>query len=381
MSPHCFSHRNTPRLKTQPPFPKGVSLLTDKQARFLIHAAYYTAISVLIWVFLRHLLVWLLPFLLAMGLASLVEPTIESVRRRMHLQRGFLAAVFTLALLAAVIALAATLLRQLVRQATDLLQQLPLYLAGLPALADTIFQRLDEFCAACPVSVRQDVEHFLSHLPQQLSQVVGSLSTSGIRAMGGLMASLPQAVLFCVTTTLAVFFSISAYPAVTAFFRRQLRPERQRWVSGVRDNLLTTLGKWLRAQCILLLITFSELLTGFLLLRQPYALLLAVTAALIDALPVFGTGTVLLPWAAVLFLVGNVPRAIALTALYAVIALVRSFTEPRIMAAQAGLPPLLALMAMYVGFRTLGVGGMVLLPIILLLTKQLHDTGYIKLWK
>ena len=82
-----------------------------------------------------------------------------------------------------------------------------------------------------------------------------------------------------------------------------------------------------------------------------------------------------------LFLVGNVPRAIALTALYAVITLVRSLNEPRIVAAQAGLPPLAALMAMYVGFRTLGVGGMVLLPILLLLFKRLHDTGYVKLWK
>ena len=355
--------------------------MADRQARFLIHAAYYAAIALLIWALLRHLLVWVLPFLLAMGLAALVEPAIEWARRRMRLRRGFLAAVFTLALAGGIVALAATLLRQLVRQATDLLQQLPLYLAGLPALTDTVFRRLDEFCAACPASVRQDVEHFLAQLPQQLTQLVGALSTAGIRTMGSLMASLPQVVLFCVTTALAVFFSISAYPAITVFIRRQLQPERQRWVRGVRDNLLTTLGKWLRAQCILLLITFSELLAGFLLLRQPYALLLAVTAALIDALPIFGTGTVLLPWAAVLLLAGNVPRAIALAALYAVIALVRSVTEPRIMAAQAGLPPLLALMAVYVGFRTLGVGGMVLLPILLLLVKGLHDTGYLKLWK
>ena len=355
--------------------------MVEKQLRFLIRLTCFAACAALVWLFLRYLLVWLLPFFLALGLASLAEPLIERVRRSMHLQRSFLAAVFTLALSAALVGLAVTLAGQLVRQASDLLQHLPRYLAGLPSLTDTILRRLDEFCAACPASMRQDVDQFLAALPQQLSRLVGTLSASGVHLMGSLMAALPQLVLFCVTTALALFFSISAYPTIVDFFRRQLRPERRKWVRGVKDHLLTTLAKWLRAQCILLLITFAQLLTGFLLLRQPYALLLAVITALIDALPVFGTGTILLPWAAVLFLVGNVPRAIALTALYAVITLVRSLNEPRIVAAQAGLPPLAALMAMYVGFRTLGVGGMVLLPILLLLFKRLHDTGYVKLWK
>ena len=65
----------------------------------------------------------------------------------------------------------------------------------------------------------------------------------------------------------------------------------------------------------------------------------------------------------------------------ALIALVRSIMEPRIMAAQADLPPLVTLIAIYVGFRTLGVAGMLLLPIALLFIKQLHDAGFIRLWK
>ena len=111
------------------------------------------------------------------------------------------------------------------------------------------------------------------------------------------------------------------------------------------------------------------------------ALLLAAVTALVDALPVFGTGTVLLPWAAACLLLGQAPRAVALAALYAVISAVRSFLEPKVMAAQAGLPPLAALAAMYAGFRAFGVAGMILLPVALLFVKQLHDQGYVGLWK
>lgn len=108
---------------------------------------------------------------------------------------------------------------------------------------------------------------------------------------------------------------------------------------------------------------------------------LAALIALIDALPVFGTGTVLVPWAAVECLLGAVPRGIALLALFAVISVVRSVLEPKLMAAQAGLPPLASLCAMYVGFCAMGVAGMVLAPMALMLVKQLRDGGYIRLWR
>ncbi len=68
-------------------------------------------------------------------------------------------------------------------------------------------------------------------------------------------------------------------------------------------GLREALGGWLKAQGLLMLITFGELAAGFLLLRVELSLLLAGLVALVDALPVFGTGTVLLPWA-VLALLG-----------------------------------------------------------------------------
>ena len=248
-------------------------------------------------------------------------------------------------------------------------------------MTENLLARLDRFCAACPPSLREDMAAFLSRLPQQLTSAAGDLSAAAVRFLGTMVAAMPQAILFCATTALAVFFTLSSYPAIAAFARRQLSPGQRRWVRGLRENLFAALGHWLRAQAILLVITFCQLLAGFLLLRQPYALLLAFLIALIDALPVFGTGTVLAPWAAFLLLVGNVPRGLALAALYAVIYLVRSIVEPKLVGARSGLPPLAALAAMYVGFRAWGVGGMILSPLAAMVIKQLHDAGYVKIWK
>ena len=354
--------------------------MQEKQRAFLVRTAYWAVWAVLLWLGVRYLLRWLLPFLLALALAAAVEPVIAWCRRRMGLKRGFTAAVVTIAVTGAILALAAVIVWQLIRQAAELLGQLPGLLAGLPGMTEDLRQRLEDFCAACPQGLRGWLEEVPALLGTLAAGAAQRASGACITAAAALAAALPGVFLFCGTTALAVFFTAGSYPRVMAFFRRQLghRLDRAR---GVKANLLSTLGKWCRAQAILLGITFCELLAGFLLMGQRYALLLAAVTALVDALPVFGTGTVLLPWAAVCLLTGQAPRAVALAALYAVISAVRSLLEPKVMAAQAGLPPLAALAAMYAGFRALGVTGMILLPMALLFVKQLHDEGYAGLWK
>lgn len=353
----------------------------QRQKNFLLRLATAAAVIALLWLGVRYVLAWLLPFLIALGLASLAEPAIDFCRRRMHFKRSFTAAVLTLALLIGLTTAVAVILTALLRQAYDLLTALPAQLEQLPSLLDSLRRRFDEFCAACPESLRRTLEKLTDQLSPQLSALLQRFTAAGVTFITGALGKLPQALLFCGTTALAVFFAASSYPAIMAFLRRQLPPEGLHTARGVKASLYTTLGKWLRSELTLIAVTFAQLLIGLVLLGEPYALLLAFLIALIDALPVFGTGTVLLPWALITLITGNVPRGIALLALYGCISLVRAILEPRIMAAQAGLPPLVTLLAMYVGFSICGVGGMLLFPIGLLFVKQLHDAGHLHLWK
>lgn len=368
-------------VKTQLFFQEGGSGLLEQQKRFLISAAYLGVLAALVWLCLRYLLVWLLPFVIALCLAALAEPAIEFCRRKMRFKRSFTAAVLTLALLLLLTTVVSAVLAALLRQAYEFLTGLPEQLERLPDLLAGLEQRLDQFCAACPAPMRSWLDQFLSGFSTQLSAVFEGLSALLLDYVTQALSVLPQAFLFCITTVLAVFFTASRYPAIMAFFRRQLQPQRLETARGVKANLFSTLGKWLRAELILLFITFTQLLAGLFFLGEPYALLLSFVIALIDALPVLGTGTVLIPWGLLCFLTDDIPRGIALLALYAMITLVHSIMEPRVMAAQVGLPPLAALAAMYVGFCVMGVAGMLLFPAALLFIKQLHDAGYLRLWK
>ena len=200
-------------------------------------------------------------------------------------------------------------------------------------------------------------------------------------AASSLLTALPGAGLFLVTTVLAMYFTSLSYPAILAFLKRQL-PER--WQGRCRAAAVcfrSTMFKWLRSEALLLLTTAAILLAGFLWMGVDYALLAAVFTALVDALPVLGTGTVLIPWAAGCFLLGDTGRGLGLLALYGTGLLVRSLLEPRLLAGQVGLPPITALLAMYLGFHFFGVGGMILLPVLLLLVKQMQDAGVVHIWR
>ena len=348
---------------------------------FLLLTASAAAVFGIIFVTFRYFLRWLLPFLLALAISASLEPFILWCRRRLHLQRGFSAAVATIA---CVILLGLGLFRlfsAIVQQATALLTQLPLLLSEIPPLLQHWQLRLLDFCAACPEPLRGWSASLSSRLSSGGLQLLGDWSAALLAKLPSLVSFLPELALTFATTVLAVFYTSSRFPDIRAFLLRQLPPRYRSDARQVKRNVCLTVAKWLRAETLLWLLTFGVLLAGLLLLRVEFALLLSFLISFVDLLPVLGTGTVLLPWAAVSFLLGRGTFSIGLLALQLVLLLQRSLLEPKLLAAQANLPPLAALLAMYLGFCSVGIAGMLLFPLLLLLIKQLHDAGCIRIWK
>lgn len=347
-----------------------ILLQQDKLLRFLLTFAAVCAALAIGYVCFRYLLWWLLPFWLALFFAAMMEPAVLFLRRKFRFRRGFSAALLTLFLLFLAGGILSFLLTSLLSQAYALLGQLPALLHTLPALTEALLQRLAQYCAACPAWLQDYLHTALNELSAKSSAVLGSIGTRLLSALGSAAATLPRLALACATSVLAIYFTSCAYPELRSAGKRFLTRPRRSQLRQFKSSILISVLRWLRAELILCSLTFLQLLAGFLLLRQKYALLAAFLITLVDALPVFGTGTVLLPWAALLLLFGDTLRAVALAALYLCTLLVRSITEPKLMAAQAGLPPIASLFAMYLGFCLFGVGGMILFPFLLLLAAQ-----------
>lgn len=351
----------------------------DPIVRFLLTFAALAAALLSAYLFLRYLLRWLLPFLLALGISALLEPLIVRARRHLRLKRGFTAAVATLASLVMLGAGMFWLFSALLEQTVSLLTGLPVLLSELPALLEHWRIRFLDLCESCPEPIRQWGASLCTQFPAL--SLLSDVSAALLAKLPSLMALLPELALAFATTVLAVFYTSSCYPQLRAFLLRQV-PQRYRGdARSVKNNVCLTMVRWLRAEALLWLLTFSVLLAGLLLLRVEYALILAFLIAFVDLLPVLGTGTVLLPWAAAALLFGRGAFAVGLLVLQLLLLIQRSILEPKLLAAQADLPPLAALLAMYLGFCSMGISGMIVFPFLLLLLKQLHDAGCLHLWK
>lgn len=129
-------------------------------------------------------------------------------------------------------------------------------------------------------------------------------------------------------------------------------------------------GAYLKAQGLIMLVTSALCSIGFFLMGNPFYLLAGVGVGILDALPIIGTGTILLPWALILLVTGRLGRAVALIALYAVCSLVREILEAKLIGARVGLTSFETLAALYVGFRLFGIAGFLLGPLGLLLIRD-----------
>ena len=334
-----------------------------------------------LWVFFAVLLPWLLPFLIALALAWLMERPVRLLVRKFHLKRWIAAALCTLALILLLCGGLWLILWRVGYELALLLGRLPTLLAGLPTMGRGVERWAYRFIVALPLQFQDFFQEALVNFISQGIALPGRFYDALAKLVGRTAAALPSVGLFLFTTALATYFSSASRPELMAFLRRQVPERRRAALDEAKAILRGAFGHWLRAQGLLMLITFGLLTAGFLLLRVDLALLLAALVALVDALPVFGTGTVLIPWAAFSLLSGNWRFAVGLVALYALVSFFRSLLEPRLVGRRVGLHPLAALLAMYVGFSALGVPGMIGAPLAAVFLKQLHDSGVISLWR
>ena len=338
--------------------------------RFLRYFAAAAAICALFYLTMRYLLWWVLPFLIALAVAAAIEPIIVFLRKKLRFRRGFSALLLTLMLLFLLGGILSLLGTTLVGEAYALLGRAPQLLEHAPQALETLFTHLEAYSSACPPWLREQLYTLLSGALSDAGPFFSDLASRLLTALTSLAASLPRIALGCATAVLAVYFTAASYPTLCGALRSRLSDRSRRSLRLFRSSATRSLARYLRAELTLSFFTFLQLLAMFTLLRQDYALLLALLITLLDALPIFGTGTALVPWALIEFLFSSVPKGIALLTLFLSTLLVRSILEPKLIASHAGLPPIASLFAMYLGFCIFGIGGMILFPFLLLLTAQ-----------
>lgn len=326
-----------------------------------------------VWLTAKILLPIGLPFLLGWLLASLAAPATGRIAARTKLPYAPVS-FLCLTLLAALVVVLIWLLGQLIfNQLERWSSSLPELLESLNEPMQLLRKKLLNFATELPNGLAVAASDWIEQLFDGSNLMVSSAPQWILRLAGGLIALVPELFLFLLTMILSAYLFAAHAPNIRDFFTKHVPTDWSEKLQGLRKRIKNALGGYCKAQLRLSVVTFAVVLFGLLILRRDSALLLSVLIALIDALPIFGAGTILLPWSVLLLLQGDTATAIGLAVTYGICAIARAVLEPRFLGKQIGLHPLLTLFALYAGYRFFGFLGMLLLPIAAMLGKQFYD--------
>ncbi len=335
----------------------------------------FAAALAVFWVLVRYILWIALPFLLAYALSRLIRPIVSRLCRRGRVPRPLVAGTLVVLLAGGVVLLAIQGIRRGVSELGRLISELAADKDGVVAAVSRLVERAGSISEHIPFLRRFEGASWYADLCKALDGMVSTgidrVAASvgkGLPSAAMTVASwLPGALIFVTVLLLACYYFSADNGRLHDGFSRRFHA----WIPGVWCDRVTfaarrvrgLLRRYFRAYLLLGFFTFLEVFIGLSILGLRYAFLLAVVIAVIDFLPLLGTGVVLIPWGVISLCLGDYRLGVGLLILYGLCTLLRQLLEPRFVGRGLGLHPLVSLLSMYAGLRLFGVIGMLLLPL------------------
>jgi len=354
----------------------------NSKKKFIINVAFIATVYAVLYFIFVYMIHWVMPFIVGFLIALALRPVTKLVNRLVN-STGKGVALFVIAMFYATAAIIIWLIFTfLFAQITDLINVMPdLYFNKLEPLLlefnDWIVANMGTISPDAASTISQVITNGISYI----SDIIKNVSINVVQFVTTLISNFPLYLISVIfTIVLSVFISVE-YNNITTFIKRQLPDKFNSTFKEAQVFVTGTLWKMIKSYILILFITFVELLTGLTILNVTYALPIAAIVAILDIMPIIGTGGIIIPWAIVELILKNYRLGGGLLILYVTITVVRNIIEPRIIGHQIGLHPIITITVMYAGLRLFGFVGFIIAPIIAILVKYLNDTGKIHLFK
>ena len=377
----------------------------EKRRGTLINFAYYAVLAALYYVFIKYAFDVVWPFAIAFAVSMLLQKPIRFIAQKSRIPKKIISVITVLFILCAVLGIVVFVGYKLMLEFKDFgqfvvskLNDLPQTIASirdwtlgaigfLPDKIETaIGGTVSSFSADLIAST---TENGISGLGGELAIPEGLDVSSLITPLGGLLSTakrIPLILSGVLVGIIACFFATADYDNIVSILKRNVSEKQEKLIVETKRLFSDVIGKMVKSYATIIFITFCEVTIGlnilslFNIYNGGYIIVIAILTALLDILPVFGTGTVFVPWAVYSLIKGNYPLAIGLIVMLVLITVIRQVVEPHLVAMNVGIHPIFTIASMYIGIQLFGVAGIFILPITVVLLKMLNSEGIIHLW-
>ena len=319
-------------------------------------------VSILVsFLFFKYLSPIFLPFIIGWLMSLLLNPLADRLQKY-NIPRGISALLGILFLLGILGLLGFWSGNGILHKAQDVSENLPCYMGMAEAKIDDFWAMFDAFCKKLPPALQASFLEFQN-------DATGLLLSLIPKGNGGALGGVSNFFIAFFVALISAYFFTKDRENIRKVYEKHLAPLLGGSVHTTKTELKASIWGYIKTQFILMGFTFTLTIAAMLVMKSPYALLLSVIIAIIDALPFFGSGFILWPGAVIHLVTGNTFLAIGYMALYASIQVMRQILQPKILGTQIGLHPLLTLFSMFFGFKCIGVIGLIIGPIIAVILK------------
>ena len=288
-------------------------------------------VTIAVYLGMKYLLPLVIPFFIALFLARFMQPLIRKIRKKIKINSGLLAGIFLL--IAGILYGCCCCLEDWFKIPAEQLQNV----------------------------ILENITVFIDNLQVNLIPTIMNESVNYIR----IFVEILGVVLITVISTILIAKDFDKLKECNSKYYYY------RYIQNLGHHLMAAGGSYMKAQLLIMTIIAVICILGLLLLKNPYALLVGIGIGLLDALPVFGTGSVLIPWVIIELLRGNFFQAAILFSLYIICSCTREFLEPKLIGDKLGFPPVVIIITIYIGLNLFGIPGVFLGPISLLLIGEI----------
>jgi len=319
----------------------------------------------------KYFLHLIAPFAAGAIIAAVNEPVISFLENKLRLPRSASAALSLLLTIIVLLIIATLSIFKIYNELVFLKQNISHHLNDISHEFDKLLSRLTEYYNSLPSGISNAADEALRNqvpkLQERLTGIIGSLLNA--------IKSIPRVIIFTVMTLLSAYFISSDRRRLRGYFYKSLPSSWSRNIVWVKSDTLKALLGYFKAMLILMIFTFIQFCIGLAIIGSDYVLIMSLLIALTDAIPIFGTGIIMVPWTLWNILTGNITKAAGLSVIYLTGIIIRQFLEPKIVGSHIGLHPLATLAAMYLGLELFGPLGLLFGPICMIILKSVYHAG------
>ena len=344
-----------------------------KKINFIIDIVYIFTIILSIYIVLKYLFGLFIPFIIGFVICFIAEPTINILCTRLKMNRTISSVVCILTILILFVCITLLFSTIMISQIKELASLIPDFRDILNGIAQKESKSILDNGILFVINYMSKFDF------NSISQ--NAFMSNMLHYSTDVFKTMPQFIMSIIVTLAFSIILSSSFPSVKNFIKRRFSYKNRILIHQIKICTISVLKNYFKSYSILLFITFIELLIAFFVFKIKPIFALAFIISLIDILPIFGIGTVMLPWGIILIALEEYQFAAIILSIYCIITVIRQIIEPKIVGNNIGLPAVITLPIMFIGLNLFGFVGLFAGPAIATVIYSLHKKGYIYLWK